>query len=81
MGTRFGAKLPGPPPPQKYVNDLRGSFSCQAIWVRHVVCSCPLIVARVPQEGRLAAHRVSGQGRINRLIVKRLDGEFSTAWD
>jgi hypothetical protein len=36
---------------------------------------------RVPQNGRLAAHRVSGQGRINRLIVKRLDGEFSTAWD
>jgi hypothetical protein len=34
-----------------------------------------------PSAGRLAAHRVSGQGRINRLIVKRLDGEFSTAWD
>jgi hypothetical protein len=34
-----------------------------------------------PFEGGVAAHRVSGQGRINRLIVKRLDGEFSTAWD
>jgi len=34
-----------------------------------------------PSAGPLAAHRVSGQGRINRLIVKRLDGEFSTAWD
>ena len=37
--------------------------------------------ASVWKAGRFAAHRVSGQGRINRLIVKRLDGEFSTAWD
>jgi hypothetical protein len=34
MGTRFGAKLPGPQPPQEYVDDLRGSFSLQGIWVR-----------------------------------------------
>jgi hypothetical protein len=27
MGTRFGAELPGPQPPQEYVDDLRGSFS------------------------------------------------------
>jgi hypothetical protein len=27
MGTRFGAELPGPHPPQEYVDDLRGSFS------------------------------------------------------
>jgi hypothetical protein len=34
MGTRFGAELPGPHPPQEYVDDLRGSFSLQEIWVR-----------------------------------------------
>jgi hypothetical protein len=25
MGTRFGAKLPGPRPPQEDIDDLRGS--------------------------------------------------------
>jgi hypothetical protein len=34
VGTRFGAKLPGPQPPQEYVDDLRASFSLQGIWVR-----------------------------------------------
>jgi hypothetical protein len=34
MGTRFGAELPGPHPPQEYVDDLRRSFSLQGIWVR-----------------------------------------------
>jgi hypothetical protein len=35
MGTRLGTELPGPQPPQEYVDDLRGSFSClQRIWVR-----------------------------------------------
>jgi hypothetical protein len=29
MGTRFGAELPGPHPPQEYVDDLRGSISLQ----------------------------------------------------
>jgi hypothetical protein len=33
MGTPFGAKLPGPQPPQEYVGDLRGSLSLQGIWV------------------------------------------------
>jgi hypothetical protein len=44
VGTRLGAKLPGPQPPQEYVDDLRGSFS-PFRESGSGASSCPMIVA------------------------------------
>jgi hypothetical protein len=49
MGTRFGTELPGPQPPQEYVDDLRGRFSLQGIWVD--ASANPLAGSRADGEG------------------------------
>ena len=50
MGTRFGTELPGPQPPQEYVDDLRGRSPFWEFGSGNV-SSRPLIVAWVPTGG------------------------------